>query len=105
MDADSRLEIKVVDCSLADARSVTLGETIMVNIKQSPIPYQVEFDDTRLREMPFGCFAIQALIYNRQGELIYCTDTSFSVKDKDHLDFFVIPVVKYEQVMANLHKS
>lgn len=85
----------MIDCSLAGARSVTLGETIMVNIKQSPIPYQVEYDDTRIREMPRGRFSIQAFIYNRQGDLIYCTDTSFSVIDKDHLDFFVVPVVKF----------
>lgn len=98
INKDAVIAIQLADCSLADAPSKKLASTQLKGITEFPFNFELEFDDTPIKNMNFGgSFAISIGITTNKN-LDYLTDTRFDINDpntksiKSHLDLFVIPV-------------
>jgi putative lipoprotein len=95
--SESLAIIQVIDASLMDAPSKTLGEQIINNPETFPLNFQVEYHDEPLISIPRGRYSISIRI-TKHDKLIFCNDTNFSVVDfetgkiRDHLDVHVVKV-------------
>jgi len=72
----ARLQVSLLDVSLADAPSKTLARTVVRPRGQVPIPYKLRFDDVRIR--PGHSYALQAEI-RVDDRLWFLTTTRHSV--------------------------
>lgn len=66
--------ISVVEVSLADARSVTLGSTKLLGLTGFPFNYSVNYTDQPVGGRPIIEVALQVRI-ETNGQLVYITDT------------------------------
>ena len=94
---DTKTTVRVIDCSICDGPSITLGQQILTNLTKFPINFEVEYDESRILKIPGGQYALSITI--ETGErLEYINDTRFSIveyeseKILDTIDAFVIPV-------------
>ncbi len=78
----STVEIKLQDVSIADAAATTIGETIIHNPGQPPIPFSVTYNadiiDPRLS------YGVQVRITNSEGKLMYINTTAYPVITQGH---------------------
>ncbi|WP_315834242.1 YbaY family lipoprotein [Bradyrhizobium prioriisuperbiae] len=72
----ARLQVSLLDVSLADAPSKVLARTVIRPRGQVPLPYRLRFDDTRIRRG--HSYALQAEI-RIDGRLWFITTTRHSV--------------------------
>ena len=77
---DAVVEVKLVDVSLADAPSKTIGEITIVDAGQVPISFEIEYDPEAIDER--FTYIIQAKIYER-GELRFVTASHYPVLTRD----------------------
>ena len=73
----STLTVQLQDTSLADAPATVLGETVITDFSEIPIPFTVSYDpmaiDTRLT------YSVSARITDGAGNLIFINTTAFNV--------------------------
>lgn len=84
----ARIEVKLVDVSLADAPAKTIASTVIRTKRQPPIPYRLTY---RASQVVAGhSYALQARITAR-GQLLFINQTRHSVLSggKDRTDILV----------------
>ena len=80
LSPDAVVEVKLVDVSLADVPSKTIGEITIVDAGQVPIAFEIEYDPEVIDER--YTYAIQAKIYDG-GELRFVTASHYPVLTRD----------------------
>jgi len=88
---DAKLEVALVDVSLADAPSRTIAETVVEPAGQPPIAYRITY---KLSDIAAGhSYALQARII-AGGRLWFATDTRYQVLsgEVDQTDLMVVRV-------------
>lgn len=77
---EARLSVQLIDISLADAPSKTIGETLIEAPHGSPIPFAINFDTDEIE--PGHTYALQARIV-AGDTLWFVTDERYTVDPKD----------------------
>ena len=74
---DSMVTVKLSDVSIADAAAITIGEQVISNPGQVPIPFEVYYDPEDID--PRFTYAVQVRITDGDGKLLFINTTSFPV--------------------------
>lgn len=88
------MTVQIQDVSLADAPAIVIGELVIDEPGQVPIPYAVEY---RYRDVEDSHrYAMQARIEDSEGNLLFINDTSFPVLTQgfpsEDVEIEVVPV-------------
>ena len=59
-----------------------LGESIINNPLGFPINFEMNYNDEEFKNGVFGRFSLSVRIDSQSGDLLYITDTDFSVVDE-----------------------
>jgi uncharacterized lipoprotein YbaY len=59
-----------------------LGESIINNPLSFPINFEINYNDEEFKNGVFGRFSLSVRIDSQSGDLLYITDTDFSVVDE-----------------------
>jgi putative lipoprotein len=94
---DSRLEIKLLDVSVADAPAVEIVAEAIENPGQSPIEFAIQYDATLIDTT--HRYSIAAKIFDR-GRLILLSDTNVPVLTHNAAENPRIVVVRVSQSSA-----
>lgn len=70
---DATLDVTLADVSLADAPAQTLGTYTLTPAGQVPIPFHIDFDDSRIQ--PAHSYSVRAVV-KVGSELLYTTTTN-----------------------------
>ena len=86
----SRVVVRLEDVSLQDVSSVVIAEQVYEGVTTLPLTYEL----TWIGELdPVNDYSVGARVYDEGGELIFVTDTVFSVfPGDDNVDFHIISV-------------
>ena len=86
----SRVEVQLEDISIQDAPSVVIAEQVYEGVTTLPLTYEL----TWTGELdPESDYSVAASVYDESGELIFWTDTVFTVSPGDtNVDFHVVSV-------------
>lgn len=97
----SRVEVKLVDVSRADAPSVTIASTEIADAPASPIPYKLTYDPKLIDAR--GRFALQATIFHGD-QMLFTTTTHHPAlgKDETSTDIMVQRVAAEPEADAEL---
>ena len=90
---DVVVEVKLSDVSLADAPATTIGEQVITNPGQVPIPFEVTYDPAEID--PRNTYAIQVRINDSAGNLLFINTSAYNVITHDNpstLEVVVEPV-------------
>ena len=93
----SIVTVQVSDTTRACAPAIPLGKKTIENQKKFPIEFEVEYDDSFLKNPTGFHYTISARI-EQNGKLKFINDTRFIIMDvdtmipKESIDFFVIEV-------------
>jgi putative lipoprotein len=74
--ADTVCEIQIQDVSLADAPAKTIAKTTIKDLKEFPIPFEIEYDPALIK--PKAEIALSVRI-STKGKLEYANDTRIAV--------------------------
>jgi putative lipoprotein len=75
---DAVVTVRLQDISLADAPAELIGEQVIeTKGKQVPIPYEIEYDATQIKEN--NAYSISACIEDSSGKLLFISDTVYPV--------------------------
>jgi putative lipoprotein len=75
---DAVVTVRLQDISLADAPAELIGEQVIeTKGKQVPIPYEIEYDATQIKEN--NAYSISARIEDSSGKLLFISDTVYPV--------------------------
>ena len=74
---DAVLTVQIQDVSLADAPAVVIGEQVIKEPGQVPIPYAVEYSYRDIEDS--HRYTMQARIEDAEGKLLFINDTAFLV--------------------------
>lgn len=69
---ENDVNIRIEDVSLMDVAAVIIAET-KVESRNSPIEFSVDYDETKIREGM--SYSIRAVIKDKEGKLLWITDT------------------------------
>jgi putative lipoprotein len=90
---DAKVIVKIEDSSLADAPAETIGEQIITNDTQFPIPYEVTYDADEIVDN--HTYTMRARIEGADGSLLFINDTSIPVITRGNpTDEVEIPVIQ-----------
>jgi putative lipoprotein len=72
---DDHVNIRIEDVSLMDVAAVIIAEKELKfdEIRTSPIPFSIEYDESKIRENL--SYTIRAVIKDKEGRLLLITDT------------------------------
>ena len=93
----SIVTVQVSDTTRACAPAIPLGNKTIENQRKFPIEFEVEYDDSFLKNPTGYDYSISARI-EQNGKLKFINDTRFIIMDqetnmpKESIDFFVIEV-------------
>ena len=93
----SIVTVQVSDTTRACAPAIPLGKKTIENQKKFPIEFEVEYDDSFLKNPTGFHYTISARI-EQNGNLKFINDTSFIIMNeetkmpKESIDFFVIKI-------------
>jgi putative lipoprotein len=77
LPSDAMITVQLQDVSIADAPATVIGETIITEFDEIPIPFAVSYDpeviDTR------NTYALQVRITDGEGNLLFINTTSYPV--------------------------
>jgi uncharacterized lipoprotein YbaY len=99
---ETKATVQVIDCSLPGRPAITLGKQVLRNLKEFPLNFQVEYDESPIIKILRGQYALQISI--ETGETLVnvnVNDTRFSVVDYktlqilENINAFVIPVIPF----------
>ena len=68
--------IQVQDTSKADAKAVVLGKKTITDPKKTPIPFEVEYDDSKIKNTDRISLSVRISL---KGKLLYINDTRIAV--------------------------
>lgn len=74
-----------------------LGESIINNPLSFPINFEINYNDEEFKNGVFGRFSLSVRIDSQSGDLLYITDTDFSVVDETNnklVDDISVHVIK-----------
>jgi uncharacterized lipoprotein YbaY len=74
-----------------------LGESIINNPLSFPINFEINYNDEEFKNGVFGRFSLSVRIDSQSGDLLYITDTDFSVVDEENnklVDKISVHVIK-----------
>jgi uncharacterized lipoprotein YbaY len=74
-----------------------LGESIINNSLSFPINFEINYNDEEFKNGVFGRFSLSVRIDSQSGDLLYITDTDFSVVDETNnklVDNISVHVIK-----------
>jgi len=74
---DAVVSVQILDVSLADAPATVMGEQIIENPGQVPVPYDVAYDPNEIDER--HTYAAAARIVDGSGKLLFITATQYPV--------------------------
>ena len=94
LPSDAVITVQIQDVSLADAPAKVIGEQVIEEPGQVPIPYAVEY---RYRDIEDShMYAMQARIEDADGNLLFINDTAFPVLTQgfpaEDVEILVVPV-------------
>lgn len=95
---DDQVNIRIEDVSLMDVAAVMISETNLVSdtLRSSPIAFSIDYDESKIRENM--SYTIRAVIRDKEGKLLWITDTHTPVFTRggpsDHVDVTVKRVAK-----------
>src|SRR5262249_7669943 len=72
----TEVKIQVLDVSIADEKADVLGEKIIKDPKNTPIEFEVEYDEEKVKRK--GRYPVSCRITHK-GKLLYFTDTHVPV--------------------------
>ena len=70
---DAVVQIQIINASLMDAPAEVLGEQIITEPGQVPIPYEVCYDPSEINDNLM--YSVSARITNGSGDLLFISDT------------------------------
>lgn len=102
----SIITVQISDVSLMDAPSRKIASTELKGLTSFPFEFALTFDDAKIRENPYNSFAVSIRI-EADGQLDFINDTRFEATKGpgellDHIDMFVIPVVKFKTMTGRI---
>lgn len=89
----STLTVQLQDTSLQDVAATVLGETVITDFSEIPIPFSVSYDPTEIDIR--NTYSISARITDEAGNLIFINTTAYNVITNDNpsvVDVIVEPV-------------
>jgi uncharacterized lipoprotein YbaY len=75
-----------------------LGETVIHNSSSFPIEFKINYNDEEFKNGIFGRYSLSVRIESQSGDLLFITDTDFSVVDQlnnklvEHINVHVIKI-------------
>ena len=95
---DDHVNIRIEDVSLMDVAAIVISEKDLVadTVRSSPIAFSIDYDETKIREEM--SYTIRVVIRDKEGKLLWITDTHTPVFTRggpsDHVDVNVKRVAK-----------
>ena len=92
LSSQAMVEVKLIDVSRADAPAVTIGEQIIENPGQVPIPFEIQYDPSDIDER--FTYAVQVRIME-SDRLAFINDTRYPVITRGgptHVDMVLVKV-------------
>lgn len=92
LPAGSKLTIKLLDASLADAVSPIIAETEIIDPGSSPVKFELKYDSNDINSR--NSYSLSGRIDGPDGQLLFINDTIYEVITRGHPTKLNLPLVK-----------